>query len=260
MSVVLLCSPACGRHAPYVRACLACFACLLCALLARRYVAVVKGGAQPRQPGESGTIELALEGRPAVTDFRFLSCHARGLWLVELWPRTGRTHQLRKHMAYTGTPILGDPRYRGPRCVTGTETAPHGATAAATAAAVAQAEGFQAPLGAGLEVEEVAHGTNDLDKAEADEGEEEGEEGVEEGGDVGDAAQGVGQRLVSSRQRHDLHDLMACGRPAPLCLWAVRLSFMHPATGQGLDVTAVAHAQRVFAEVLGVEMGQLDLD
>ena len=27
---------------------------------------------------------------------------------VALWPRTGRTHQLRKHMAHIGTPILGD--------------------------------------------------------------------------------------------------------------------------------------------------------
>ncbi|GLI67115.1 hypothetical protein VaNZ11_011323 [Volvox africanus] len=37
----------------------------------------------------------------------------RTLSKVLLWPHTGRTHQLRKHMAYLGTPILGDPRYRG---------------------------------------------------------------------------------------------------------------------------------------------------
>ncbi|GIL84907.1 hypothetical protein Vretimale_9737 [Volvox reticuliferus] len=36
----------------------------------------------------------------------------RTLSKVLLWPHTGRTHQLRKHMAYLGTPILGDPRYR----------------------------------------------------------------------------------------------------------------------------------------------------
>jgi 23S rRNA-/tRNA-specific pseudouridylate synthase len=43
------------------------------------------------------------------------STRERGWWMavdpVELRPRTGRTHQLRAHMAHLGTPILGDPRY-----------------------------------------------------------------------------------------------------------------------------------------------------
>ena len=34
-----------------------------------------------------------------------------GLWEVELEPVTGRTHQLRAHMAHIGCPILGDDRY-----------------------------------------------------------------------------------------------------------------------------------------------------
>ena len=33
------------------------------------------------------------------------------LSLVRLWPVTGRTHQLRVHLAYIGCPILGDPQY-----------------------------------------------------------------------------------------------------------------------------------------------------
>lgn len=31
---------------------------------------------------------------------------------VQLWPKTGRTHQLRKHMAYLGHPVLGDAQYK----------------------------------------------------------------------------------------------------------------------------------------------------
>ena len=34
-----------------------------------------------------------------------------GLWDVELEPVTGRTHQLRAHMAFIGCPILGDDKY-----------------------------------------------------------------------------------------------------------------------------------------------------
>ena len=33
--------------------------------------------------------------------------------LVELTPETGRTHQLRAHLAWLGCPILGDPVYGG---------------------------------------------------------------------------------------------------------------------------------------------------
>jgi RluA family pseudouridine synthase len=34
--------------------------------------------------------------------------------LVRLWPITGRTHQLRVHLAHLGHPILGDRLYGGP--------------------------------------------------------------------------------------------------------------------------------------------------
>lgn len=89
------------------------------------YWAIVVG--QPR-PGE-GRIEAALSkgtGRPkervfvdsagakAVTEFRTMkrlnSSHA---WL-ELYPLTGRTHQLRAHMEHIGCPIAGDPKYGAP--------------------------------------------------------------------------------------------------------------------------------------------------
>jgi 23S rRNA pseudouridine1911/1915/1917 synthase len=49
-------------------------------------------------------------GRQAVTEFRVLESF--GLYtLVELRPRTGRTHQIRVHMAAVGHPLLGDPTY-----------------------------------------------------------------------------------------------------------------------------------------------------
>ncbi|GIL53564.1 hypothetical protein Vafri_9142 [Volvox africanus] len=60
----------------------------------------------------------------------------RMLSKVLLWPHTGRTHQLRKHMAYLGTPILGDPRYRGlARKVAGDRCLAAAGSAAAAAAA-----------------------------------------------------------------------------------------------------------------------------
>jgi 23S rRNA pseudouridine1911/1915/1917 synthase len=49
-------------------------------------------------------------GRRAVTEFRVLERF--GLYtLVELRPRTGRTHQIRVHMTALGHPLLGDPTY-----------------------------------------------------------------------------------------------------------------------------------------------------
>jgi RluA family pseudouridine synthase len=51
-------------------------------------------------------------GKAAVTDFKVLERFARGgLALVECRPRTGRTHQIRVHLAASGTPILNDPFY-----------------------------------------------------------------------------------------------------------------------------------------------------
>jgi tRNA pseudouridine32 synthase/23S rRNA pseudouridine746 synthase len=49
-------------------------------------------------------------GRPAVTDWRVVRTEGAGA-RMELKPRTGRSHQLRVHMASLGHPILGDTLY-----------------------------------------------------------------------------------------------------------------------------------------------------
>jgi 23S rRNA-/tRNA-specific pseudouridylate synthase len=51
-------------------------------------------------------------GQAARTEWRVLGRDG-ALTAVELTPRTGRTHQLRAHMAHLGCPILGDARYGG---------------------------------------------------------------------------------------------------------------------------------------------------
>lgn len=57
------------------------------------------------------------EGKRAVTFFKVLERLSRTLAWVELMPVTGRTHQLRVHMAEIGTPIIGDGKYGGRDCM-----------------------------------------------------------------------------------------------------------------------------------------------
>ncbi len=53
------------------------------------------------------------EGKRAVTYYAVLENAGKQSAFVAMWPRTGRTHQLRVHMAAIGTPILGDGKYAG---------------------------------------------------------------------------------------------------------------------------------------------------
>ena len=56
------------------------------------------------------TFKVDPNGKPAVTFYKVLKSSG-DLSLLELRPVTGRTHQLRVHLAYLGTPILGDRVY-----------------------------------------------------------------------------------------------------------------------------------------------------
>ena len=68
-----------------------------------------------KQPGSGGEkMHVDIEnGAPAKTKYRVIDrAGNRAAW-VELQPLTGRTHQLRVHMAAIGHPIVGDGKYGG---------------------------------------------------------------------------------------------------------------------------------------------------
>lgn len=51
------------------------------------------------------------EAKSAITVYQVMESTKREAAFVALWPITGRTHQLRVHLDYLGTPILGDRLY-----------------------------------------------------------------------------------------------------------------------------------------------------
>lgn len=68
-----------------------------------------------KQPGTGGEKMYVdpVEGLPSKTRWRTIDrAGNRAAW-VELQPMTGRTHQLRVHMAALGHPIVGDAKYGG---------------------------------------------------------------------------------------------------------------------------------------------------
>ncbi len=59
-----------------------------------------------------GKIKASDVGREAITDYKVLE-RKNGFTYIELYPRTGRTNQLRVHLSWLGYPVLGDWLYRG---------------------------------------------------------------------------------------------------------------------------------------------------
>jgi 23S rRNA pseudouridine1911/1915/1917 synthase len=76
----------------------------------KAYHAIVMGTPKP-----TGVINLPIESKEAITEFKVLqtvnSIKNGTLSLLELSPKTGRTHQLRIHLSELGNPILGDKIY-----------------------------------------------------------------------------------------------------------------------------------------------------
>lgn len=68
-----------------------------------------------KQPGTGGEkMHVDHEnGQPAITRYRMIEKAGNRACWMELEPMTGRTHQLRAHMAAIGTPIVGDGKYGG---------------------------------------------------------------------------------------------------------------------------------------------------
>lgn len=96
--------------------------------LARVYHCIVSGNLKE----DAGTVDAPIgrhrtdrkkmavvaDGRNAVTHWRVLE-RFNGFTYVECRLETGRTHQIRVHMAYTGHPILGDTVYGAKKAVPG---------------------------------------------------------------------------------------------------------------------------------------------
>ncbi len=67
-----------------------------------------------KQPGKGGErVRVSEMGQSAITDFQVIENAGRRAAWVALKPLTGRTHQLRVHMATIGHPIVGDGKYGG---------------------------------------------------------------------------------------------------------------------------------------------------
>ncbi|KPK42386.1 MAG: hypothetical protein AMJ78_02730 [Omnitrophica WOR_2 bacterium SM23_29] len=87
----------------------------------KRYIALVKGNVEL----DEGVVDLPIGRHPrlrqkmavryglskkAVTEYKVLK-RFKDFTMLELNLKTGRTHQIRVHMAYLGHPILGDKKY-----------------------------------------------------------------------------------------------------------------------------------------------------
>jgi RluA family pseudouridine synthase len=94
-------------------------------LVRKTYLAVVNGIPKEaawecrlkidEEPGAKGQMRVdERHGKEAQTAFRVLESR-EGQALIEAKPVTGRTHQIRVHLAAAGHPVLGDQIYGGPR-------------------------------------------------------------------------------------------------------------------------------------------------
>src|SRR3989344_9593934 len=94
----------------------------------KTYVALVHGEIKPeigeinvpvgRLPFNRKRFGIVAGGRDSVTSYRVISnfqfpISNERLSLLEVKPKTGRTHQIRVHLKYSGHPVFSDPLYGG---------------------------------------------------------------------------------------------------------------------------------------------------
>lgn len=92
----------------------------------KTYYAVIAGGIEPkmatidlpieRNPKTPQKFRVNIKGKPAQTVYKTIKTfqyQGKLFSLIELLPKTGRTHQLRVHLNYLKKPIVGDKFYDG---------------------------------------------------------------------------------------------------------------------------------------------------
>jgi 23S rRNA pseudouridine1911/1915/1917 synthase len=88
----------------------------------KTYLAIVHGALVPdtgeirapvgRLPWNKERFGIVPGGKEAITKYKVVQ-HMKDLSFVELYPETGRTHQIRVHLKYINHPIVGDYLYAG---------------------------------------------------------------------------------------------------------------------------------------------------
>jgi tRNA pseudouridine32 synthase/23S rRNA pseudouridine746 synthase len=79
-------------------------------LVSKRYLVAVLGNLGEKC--RHGTINLPLDGKPSLTEFTVKSFTPEtNTSIADVSIRTGRLHQIRRHLDMIGLPVIGDPKY-----------------------------------------------------------------------------------------------------------------------------------------------------